>query len=65
MIGLYAIPPIHGSKIVDIVLGDKELTESWKNDLGIMSSRIKDMRVGLKDRLEALGSPHDWSHITR
>ena len=29
-----------------------------------MSGRMMDMRTGLVDRLGALGSTHDWSHIT-
>ena len=30
-----------------------------------MSGRIKEMRSGLRERLEGLGTPGDWSHITQ
>ena len=29
-----------------------------------MSSRIKEMRKGLRERLEKLGTPGSWDHIT-
>ena len=29
-----------------------------------MADRIINMRVGLRERLEKLGTPGDWSHIT-
>jgi len=61
---IYSNPPIHGARIVDIILGDEELTKSWHNDLKIMSSRIIDMRAGLVASLKALGNEHDWSHVT-
>ena len=38
--GMYSIPPIHGAKIVDIILSNPELKASWENDLIVMSSRI-------------------------
>ncbi|KAI5289232.1 Aspartate aminotransferase, cytoplasmic [Ascosphaera atra] len=30
-----------------------------------MSGRIKEMRKGLRERLEAKGTPGSWDHITR
>jgi aspartate aminotransferase len=27
--GLYSNPPIHGARIVDLILSDKDLTASW------------------------------------
>jgi len=38
---MYSNPPINGARIVDTVLGDVELYESWKMDLIVMSDRIK------------------------
>lgn len=61
---MYSNPPIHGARIVDIVLNDPELTAGWHADLKLMSGRIKDMREGLVSNLKSLGSEHDWSHIT-
>lgn len=61
---MYSNPPIHGARIVDIVLGDPELEKSWHNDLTLMSGRMKQMRESLRSKLENLGSKHDWTHIT-
>jgi len=61
---MYSNPPIHGARIVDIVLGDKELEASWHRDLVHMSDRMTSMRTGLVERLRANGSTLDWSHVT-
>jgi aspartate aminotransferase len=61
---MYSNPPIHGARIVDIILGDDALTASWHQELVNMSSRMKTMRSGLVEKLAAQGSTHDWSHVT-
>jgi aspartate aminotransferase len=61
---LYSNPPIYGARVVDTVLSDPALTKMWHDELLVMSSRIDDMRKGLVKNLTALGSPHDWNHIT-
>jgi len=61
---MYSNPPIHGARIVDIILGDADLTASWHQDLITMSGRIQEMRTALVGELAAVGSKHDWSHIT-
>jgi len=61
---MYSNPPIHGARIVDIILNDPTLTASWHADLKKMSSRMMDMRLGLVSKLTAAGNPHDWSHVT-
>lgn len=61
---IYSNPPIHGARIVDIILGDEELTKMWHEDLRIMSGRIAEMRSGLKQGLADLGNEHNWDHIT-
>lgn len=61
---IYSNPPIHGARIVDIVLGDEELTKMWHNDLTIMSTRMAEMRAALKGGLEKLGNEHNWDHVT-
>ena len=61
---MYSNPPIHGARVVDLILSDPELTASWHDSLKKMSSRMNAMREGLVDKLAAAGSPHDWSHIT-
>lgn len=61
---MWSNPPIHGARIVDIVLGDKDLTASWHSDLIKMSSRMEEMRTGIVGNLKSAGSTIDWSHIT-
>ena len=61
--GLYSNPPIHGARIVDIILGDKELTKMWHDDLKMMSGRIIQMRHGLVEKLKDHGSEHSWQHL--
>lgn len=61
---MYSNPPIHGARIVDIVLGDKDLTASWHADLKVMAGRMNDMRTGLVRDLKAAGSTINWKHIT-
>ena len=41
---MYSNPPIHGARIVDIILSDPQLTKSWHDDLVNMSSRMQSMR---------------------
>lgn len=61
---MYSSPPIHGARIVDIILNDPELYASWQGSLDVMSGRIKLMRASLVAKLQAAGSQQDWSHIT-
>jgi aspartate aminotransferase len=61
---IYSNPPIHGARIVDIVLGDEKLTAMWHQDLKDMSGRMHEMRHGLVAALKARGNEHDWSHVT-
>lgn len=57
-------PPAFGSRIVDIVLNDKELYAEWKENLKYMSHRIIEMRHALKGHLVELKTPGNWDHIT-
>jgi len=57
-------PPAHGARIVDTVLSDPQLYQEWRDCIKIMSSRIISMRESLRQKLEELGTPGDWSHIT-
>ena len=61
---IYSNPPIHGARIVDIILRDPKLEAMWHQDLKDMSGRISEMRHGLKNRLKALGNEHNWDHLT-
>lgn len=57
-------PPIYGAKIASIVLNDDKLFADWEEDLRTMSGRIIDMRKVLKGKLDGLGTPGTWNHIT-
>ena len=52
--------PAHGVRVVQTVLDDPALHQEWRDCIVSMSRRIKDMRAGLRQRLEALGTPGDW-----
>ncbi|EGO58806.1 aspartate aminotransferase [Neurospora tetrasperma FGSC 2508] len=57
-------PPIYGAKVASIVLNDPALFAEWKENLRTMSGRIIDMRKALRAKLEELGTPGPWNHIT-
>jgi len=61
---MYSNPPIHGARIVDLILSDEKLTADWHAELKHMSGRMQSMRHGLVDGLKKAGSTHNWSHIT-
>ncbi len=57
-------PPIYGARIASRALNDPKLFAEWEANLRTMSGRIIDMRAALRSRLESLGTPGTWSHIT-
>jgi len=57
-------PPAYGARIASLVLNDPTLFKQWEEDLVTMSSRIMDMRKALRGKLEELGTPGTWHHIT-
>jgi len=61
---MYSNPPSHGARIVDTVLSSPDLYQEWRECIKTMSSRIIEMRAQLRQRLEELRTPGDWSHIT-
>lgn len=44
---MYSTPPAHGGRIVELVLGDPPLRESWLAELATMRERIDRMRTRL------------------
>ncbi|KAJ2156716.1 Aspartate aminotransferase, cytoplasmic [Coemansia sp. RSA 552] len=54
----------YGAKVAGTVLQDPALYSEWLKNMEEMSGRIKDMRQALRERLEKLGTPGDWSHVT-
>ncbi|KAJ9584283.1 hypothetical protein L9F63_021379, partial [Diploptera punctata] len=61
--GMYSNPPNHGGRIVSTVLNSPQLYEEWKECVRTMANRVLDMRRGLKERLDKLGTPGTWDHI--
>ncbi|KAF8850981.1 mitochondrial putative aspartate aminotransferase [Acephala macrosclerotiorum] len=61
---LYSNPPVHGARVASTILNDPALNKQWLGEVKGMADRIITMRALLKKELEALGSKHDWSHIT-
>ncbi|KAI1177007.1 pyridoxal phosphate-dependent transferase [Nemania sp. FL0916] len=57
-------PPLYGARIVSTVLNDAQLYAEWKENLKTMSGRIIEMRKALRAKLEELGTPGTWNHIT-
>jgi len=62
---MYSNPPVHGARIVSMVLNDPVLFKEWKECIKTMSDRIKHMRSLLRDRLVSLQTPGTWDHITQ
>lgn len=60
---MYSNPPISGVRIVNEVLGDKELETSWRNEMKGMADRIMSVRTLLRDNLTELRSALNWDHI--
>jgi len=57
-------PPIHGARIASLILNDEKLFAEWEGDLRTMSGRVIDMRKALRQKLESMGTPGTWQHIT-
>lgn len=57
-------PPIYGARVASTVLNDEKLFAEWKENLQTMSGRIITMRKALRAKLEELGTPGTWNHIT-
>lgn len=62
--GNYSTPPAHGARVVSHVLNDAILRGRWLEHVREMSTRIHKSRAELRQRLEALGTPGTWRHIT-
>jgi len=57
-------PPAYGARIASLVLNDDKLFAQWEEDLRTMSGRIIEMRKAVRSKLEQLGTPGTWNHIT-
>ena len=61
----YSNPPAHGAAIVASVLGDKDLTAKWHEELAEMRNRINGLRQSFADEMKRLESPRSFAFITR
>jgi aspartate aminotransferase len=57
---IYSNPPIHGARLINAVLENPELVKEWHRELKVMSGRMADMRHGLFNKLQSVGSKHSW-----
>jgi len=62
---MYSNPPVHGARIISIILSDPQLTPKWRVEVKGMAERIIGMRHKLVELLKKNGSTRDWSHITK
>jgi aromatic-amino-acid transaminase len=61
----YSNPPTHGGAIVTAVLSSPSLRAMWEEELSGMRDRIRAMRTGLVEGLEARGVAQDFSFVSR
>ncbi|GLQ20697.1 aromatic amino acid transaminase [Algimonas porphyrae] len=55
---LISMPPDHGAKIVERILGDPELRRIWSEELTVMRERMRGLRHQLSDALDVQGGEH-------
>ncbi len=61
----YSNPPAHGAAIVNCVLRDSSLRQTWEKEVATMRDRINGMRQSLVDALAAKGVAGDYNFITQ
>lgn len=61
----YSNPPTHGGIIVAAVLSSPELRQMWETELAGMRDRIRSMRTGLVEAIQAEGVAQDFSFIAK
>ena len=44
---MYSNPPVHGARIVDLILSDKELTAEWEQEVKHMANRLRQLRIDI------------------
>ncbi|KAI5898080.1 uncharacterized protein SCHCODRAFT_02611066 [Schizophyllum commune H4-8] len=61
---MYSNPPLHGARIANAILSDKELYSEWETEVKGMADRIIGMREKLYNSLtHDLKTPGEWGHI--
>ena len=61
----YSNPPKFNAAIVNIVLSDEQLKKEWLEELHMMGTRVKEMRLAIKQKLEEVGSKINWDSIVK
>ena len=61
----YSNPPLHGSRIIAMVLASDTLRQEWETELTVMRERISGMRKALAEGLNAGSSSVDFSFMYR
>ena len=61
---MYSSPPIHGARVASKIISDQDLRKQWLKELVAATERMKEMRELLRMKLEAVGAPGTWNHIT-
>lgn len=62
---MYSNPPIHGGAIVQTVLGDAHLRQTWEEELTEIRERIVALRAQFVAKMSALVSAKDFEYINR
>ncbi|CAI5757298.1 unnamed protein product [Candida verbasci] len=60
---IYSSPPIHGSKIVEIIFEEPGLKDQWLNDLNKVVGRLNTVRSKLYEKLDK--SNYNWDHLLK
>jgi aromatic-amino-acid transaminase len=63
--GMYSMPPDHAAAAIRIVLEDKGLTASWKEELETMRQRMVSLREGFADALRRQSNSDRFDFIAR
>jgi aromatic-amino-acid transaminase len=63
--GMYSMPPDHAAAAIRIILEDKDLTASWKEELETMRRRMVSLREGFADALRRQSNSDRFDFIAR
>ncbi len=61
----YSNPPLHGAAIVNTVLGDDSLRQSWLSELAEIRTRIQKLRGQFVEQMKQLVPDRDFDYINR
>ena len=60
---MYSNPPKHGASIVSTVLNDRQLRETWTQELAEMRNRILELRGNFVSAMQQLSPDKDFGYI--